>query len=164
MGAHQNVVGKFFTGRDLGCSDKFVDLPEKNRRICQYALDNGFDFLFRCDDDTFTYVDRMVRSTLEFLPDYAGTDCGGFAIGGAGIWLSRRTMEIVARGTWPAGEWRDDAFIGQVLKDHGGLMFSMPGTAGENQLLGPVVTEHPVSPERMRELYNAITPHPVVVP
>jgi hypothetical protein len=161
---HKNVVGKMFTGAELGCSDSFVDLPEKNKRLCRYALEHGFDYVFRCDDDTFVDVARMVRLTLEHTPAYAGSDCGGFAIGGAGIWLSRHAAEIVEAAPCMAGEWRDDAFIGAALKSHGIQMFNMPGTAGENQLLGPVVTEHPVSPERMRELYNASTPHPVVVP
>jgi hypothetical protein len=164
LAAHSNVVGKMFTGKELGCSDKFVDLPEKNRLMCQYGLDNGFDYIFRCDDDSFVYVDRMVRLTLEYAPEYAGSDCGGFAIGGAGIWLNRHAMGIVNGENPPAAEWRDDAFIGSALSAHGIKMFAMPGTAGENQLLGPAVTEHPVSPEKMRELYNALTPCPVTVP
>lgn len=151
--AHKNVVGKMFTGAELGCSDKFVDLPEKNRRICRYALEHGFDYVFRCDDDSYVDVARMVRLTLEHQPSYAGTDCGGFAIGGAGIWLDRNSLGIIASSDWVSGEWRDDAFIGAALKAHGISMFAMPGTAGENQLLGPPVTEHPVSPERMKELY-----------
>lgn len=155
LAVHKNVVGKFFTGKELGCSDKFVDLPEKNRRICRWALENNFDHLFRCDDDTFVYVDRAIRAFLQHDFDYAGSDCGGFAIGGAGIWLSRRSIECVAEGTWEAGEWRDDAFIGAALKSRGIRMETMPGAAGEGQLLGPTITEHPVSPERMRELYAA---------
>ncbi len=161
---HKNVVGKMFTGAELGCSDCFVDLPEKNKRIFRYALEHGFDYVFRCDDDTYVHVDRMVRSTLEHKPDYAGTDCGGFAIGGAGIWISRRVMEVIGRSDCPVGEWRDDAFIGTALKSAGIGMFAMPGAAGENQLLGPAVTEHPVSPERMRELYNAQSASLVALP
>lgn len=153
LAVQPHATGKFFTGPELGCDDKFTALPEKNKRICQYALDNGFDRLFRCDDDTFVHIDRMVRLAWEHEVDYAGSDCGGFAIGGAGIWLNRGAMEIVARSECPVGEWRDDAFIGTALKAHGIQMFAMPGAAGENQLLGPTVTEHPVSPERMKELY-----------
>ena len=157
LGAYHNVTGKFFTGAELGCSDKFVDLPEKNRRMCRWAVDNGFDRMFRCDDDTFVHVDRMVRQTLEFEGDYAGWDCGGFGIGGAGVWLSRKAMEIVASSDWEAGEWRDDAFIGAALKTHGICMHDMPGV-GDNICLGPAVTIHPVGPERMRELYGEVAP------
>lgn len=155
-----NVDGKFFTGKELGCDDSFVSLPEKNRRICQYALDNGYDRLFRCDDDTWCDVALMVRLALEHEDkDYAGSDCGGFAIGGAGIWLSRRAMQIVADGTWDAGEWRDDAFIGAALKAHGIPMFDMPGCAGENQLFGEPTTLHPVSPQQMRQMYQPLEPN-----
>lgn len=149
-----NLTAKFFTGAELGCSDEFTQLPEKNRRMIQWALDNGFDRMFRCDDDTFVHVDRLMRQTYEYPDiDFGGADCGGIALGGNGIWLSRRAMEIVAKADWEPGEWRDDAFISDTLKAHGVPMVDLPGLCDDLPGLGRV-TLHPRSPEQMQKLYE----------
>jgi hypothetical protein len=149
-----NVTAKFFTGAELGCSDDFVDLPEKNRRLIQYAIDNGFDKLFRCDDDTFVFVDRLVRQAIENPDiDFAGADCGGIALGGAGIWLSRRAMGVVVKSQCPEGEWRDDAWISDSLKANGIKMVELPGLSDEMPGYGRV-TLPPRSPEQMYQLHK----------
>jgi hypothetical protein len=149
-----NLDVKFFTGAELGCGDDFVAMPAKIKALCQWALDHGYERVFRCDDDTFVYVDRLMRQAYEHEVDYGGYDCGGFAIGGSGIWLSRRALEIIANSTWAENEWRDDAFIGDALKAHGIKMADLPGLSEEYQTHAGRVTVHPVSPERMKELYG----------
>jgi hypothetical protein len=54
-------------------------------------------------------------------------------------------------------EWRDDAFVGAVMKQNQIKMTDLMGlvTIGHQELPGiPTVTLHPVSPEKMRELYK----------
>lgn len=83
----------------LNCRDDYMALAYKTKAFCQWALTQEFDYLFKCDDDTFIATDRF----LEYVPmgDYIGVDpCDHinpkFASGGAGYWLSRRAAQVVA--------------------------------------------------------------------
>jgi hypothetical protein len=84
----------------LPCRDDYDSLIYKVREFCRWALSQQFDYVFKCDDDTFVVVDRL----LSFDPgghDYIGIDPVDhvnpkFASGGAGYWLSRRAVETVA--------------------------------------------------------------------
>ncbi|MBI1249051.1 hypothetical protein GC197_14565 [bacterium] len=77
------------------CPDDYPSLPQKTRWFCLWALANcNCDYLFKCDDDTYLAVDRL----LEILPshDYFGYDIQGYASGGAGYALSRQAALVVA--------------------------------------------------------------------
>ncbi|RCS49124.1 hypothetical protein DTL42_11310 [Bremerella cremea] len=77
------------------CPDNYESLPQKTRWFCNWALASAsFDFLFKCDDDTYVAIDRL----LSVLPnrDYVGYDIGGYASGGAGYLLSRRAAQVVS--------------------------------------------------------------------
>lgn len=145
---------KFFTGEELGCGDSHVEMPLKMRAICGYMVENGFDKMFRCDDDTYVRVDRMIRQGIELTDDYAGVNEGGFAIGGPGIWMSRKSCEVIAQAVPPdyQTEWRDDAWMGQVLREYGITVFNdLPGLGSDIQ--APLITAHPISPSDMRRRY-----------
>lgn len=85
----------------LPCGDNYDSLVHKTREFCRWALTQDFDYLFKCDDDTFVVTDRF----LEFDPagrDYIGVDPVDhihpkFASGGAGYWLSRPAAQAVAK-------------------------------------------------------------------
>lgn len=101
-------------------------LNRKTEAAVTYALAHGYDYVFKCDDDTFVRPDRLLGSGFE-KHDYSGTTEAHsarpigvyrWAQGGAGYWLSRRAMEIVsARGLHlsPA----EDICVGQLLANHG---------------------------------------------
>lgn len=148
-----NVEARFYT---LPGHDDHVSMPHKMRFICQQMLESDADVLFRPDDDTYVDVSRMVRQGIELSADYGGVDQGGFVIGGPGIWMSRRACEIVAASTPPdyRTEWRDDAWIGQVLASAGITLTDLPLTIMEkNVCLGPIISRHPCGPEEMRQRY-----------
>lgn len=152
--AFPNVQAEFFTLPGL---DDHVHLPHKMRAICRWMVEQNFNLMFRPDDDTYVDVSRMVRQGIELTCDYGGVDQGGFAIGGPGIWMSRKACEIVAQATPPDyhTEWRDDAWMGKVLKDAGIKLTDLPMTVmEENVCLGPIITRHPVSPDQMRMYYH----------
>lgn len=89
----------------------------KNKALFRWALDNGYDYVFRACDDTVMYPNRLLQN-LDYLKlhDYAGTMCGYGAMagtgeifvlryldymhGGVGIWLSRKAMEMLLADDW----------------------------------------------------------------
>ena len=94
----------------VDCDDRKEFMYYKVQALCRYALDNGYEHLFRCCDDTQLFVDRIRDAGLEPF-DYAGQmPCkfslggtfktwfkGGFDYmhGGTGIWLSRKAMQMI---------------------------------------------------------------------
>jgi len=87
-------------GRNLllpGPSD-YRSLPQRTRAFCQWAIArDDWDYLFKCDDDTYVAISRLVRYPL--TADYIGAEWApgvGFASGGAGYFLSRKAAEVVA--------------------------------------------------------------------
>ncbi|MFO0967978.1 MAG: class I SAM-dependent methyltransferase [Gemmataceae bacterium] len=85
----------------LPCPDDYRALLFKIHHWLRWALEQGFDGAFKCDDDTFVHADRLVRFDPDGA-DYVGVDPlhedqPVFASGGAGYWLSRRAMEAVVR-------------------------------------------------------------------
>ncbi len=82
------------------CGDSYADLPFKTQYICDYALDNRYDWVFKCDTDTLVHVPRLMAALPKAL-DYSGYYRGhpsepSYASGGSGYWLSRRAMKVVA--------------------------------------------------------------------
>lgn len=103
----------FFVGRDckvdrldeipLDVPDDWNGLPEKTREICRYAVRNDYDFLFKCDTDSYVSLPRLLASGFEKY-HYSGC-CGEqaniypdacFPANGGGYWLSRRSLEYLA--------------------------------------------------------------------
>ena len=90
-------------------------MVQKNKAIFRWALENGYDYVFRACDDSIVYPERIIQH-FEVLAkhDYAGTMCGYgklagtppgegiFALryldymhGGVGIWLSAKAMNLL---------------------------------------------------------------------
>lgn len=74
----------------LPVRDDYLALPVKMRAAFRWALEHEYDYIFKCDRDTFVHASRL----LDAVPagkDFVGLvgnpgDCCG---GGAGYWLSR---------------------------------------------------------------------------
>lgn len=130
---------RFFDGERLGVPDDYFSLPQKTKALCKYALQHGYDYLLKVDDDTYIHSDRLA------LPDadYAGifikaNDCGfpprfkdspkgthkyDYASGGA-YWLSRKAMQIVVETE--IDDWAEDRWVGQTLGKHGIALKVLP--------------------------------------
>lgn len=175
--AFSNVSLRFFYGAGnshelfndevaLEVPDDYAHLPHKTKAIYQWALGKGFDYVFKCDDDTFVYVDRLLASGFEAL-DYVGY-CypanGNYISGGPGYWLSRRALEVLA--TAPVGDnWAEDKWTGDTLKK--AKIFPardaryLPGFGGHYVRLEILPREHgyvsfhACRPAMMRTLYEA---------
>lgn len=106
----------------LDCSDTYKTLPQKVRAMCQWALDEGIDYVFRCDDDVYCRPERLLASGFE-NHDYIGRlrgPSGGFPhpyASGFSYWLSRRAMyQIVKYTSQPKDSAEDRWVAGQLLK------------------------------------------------
>ncbi|MEM7394388.1 MAG: alpha-1,2-fucosyltransferase, partial [Verrucomicrobiota bacterium] len=102
----------------IPCSDIYEALPSKTQGFCRWALEHeAFDYLFKCDDDTYIHVERF----LDFDPedkDYIGAEWtagAGYASGGAGYLLSRKAASIIAEhDDFPHGA--EDVLVGETLR------------------------------------------------
>lgn len=101
---------RFFHGRShaqlptdavrLDVEDDFANLPFKTQAMCRWALEQGYDFVFKTDTDTYIRIDRLLSSGFESY-DYSGyfnyePGPGAYASGGSGYWLSAAAMRIVS--------------------------------------------------------------------
>jgi hypothetical protein len=118
---------EFVPERDPLPDELFFDVNDtkeymvlKNKAIFQWALENGYDYVFRACDDSIVYPERIIQHfDLLAKHDYAGTMCGYgklagtppgegiFALryldymhGGVGIWLSTKAMKMLLMDNW----------------------------------------------------------------
>ena len=173
------VVGKFFMGNTatkeheaedvviLDCGDNYLfDLQVKIQKMAQWALDNGFDVMMKCDDDTFCHP-SLFPYLAETTVDYGGLTYIGYCCGGGpGYVLSKRSMEIIANASpslFPAAQHWEDRWMGEVLHAAGVQAVDIPGFVDEpNLMLRPEErrTFHPVSPLGMRQMYREFYEQP----
>ena len=77
----------------LPVRDDYMALPEKVRQAFRWALEHDYDYVFKCDRDTYIHADRLMAA-VPIWQDFVGLvgkdgDCCG---GGAGYWVSRLAM------------------------------------------------------------------------
>jgi hypothetical protein len=114
MGRVQNPAADELS---LDVEDGRDGLTHKTQGMMGYALLHGYDFLFRCDNDTYVVVDRLLASGFETREVTNG-------YGGTGIWLRADAMrELLAYGqpvfspnsgvweTWDTWGMYDDKWI-----------------------------------------------------
>lgn len=102
-----------------GPSD-YSSLPQRVRAFCQWAISrDDWDYLFKCDDDTYVAMSRLVRYPL--TADYIGaewTPGARYASGGAGYFLSRKAAEVVACHL-TRKEGPEDVYVRDALASQG---------------------------------------------
>lgn len=177
---------KFFFGRGatrmpepdevfLDCPDDYLNLPHKMQAIYRWALAHGFAFVYKCDDDTFVYLDRLLASGFEHY-DYTGYIVEpdevraprSYISGGAGYWLSRRALEHLAQEE--IDHWAEDLWTGRVMAKHGIRPHRdpryLPGFEKHYVDLDALpenhayISFHACTPEMMKRLHEA-NPSPV---
>jgi hypothetical protein len=122
-----------FTDDELG----LVEIDQHNNAIdpirthrtqlmVRWALEKGYDYIFRTDTDTYLWVNRLMACGYE-QHDYMGW-CVGYprhlekdwacntAHGGVGFFLSRRAMQIVADA--PVDKYLDGKYWGDLWAGH----------------------------------------------
>jgi hypothetical protein len=146
-GANATCDYRFFMGRGsvrspypdevfLDCGDSYYETAFKVKAICAWALTQGYDALFKCDDDTFVCSERLVCAGFENkefvgwkIPPSDENHPVTYPWGGPGYFLNTRMMKLAASDPYPTskpdGDTRDrcntyeDGWIGRVALDAG---------------------------------------------
>jgi hypothetical protein len=127
-----SVDVKFFLGNPVetvpAIDEVFVNADDtqagrtnKLVEVYRWALAHGYDYVFRCDPDTFVRPALLLDCGFE-RHDYMGALNSVFASGGSGFWLSKRAMQIVT--TEPiAPDSADDVYVADRLRPHGIVVY-----------------------------------------
>lgn len=151
-GKTPGVMCRFFVGGEHGspregkdmiylCApDTYNALPEKVLAFFRYAVDHyEFDWLFKCDDDTFVALDRLEELTNpEF--DLIGNmlvNIRNAPSGGAGYFLSRRLVEQILRQPGILMTGAEDLVFGE-------LAFRLGARCVATERLGMKPTPYPM--------------------
>jgi hypothetical protein len=106
----------------LPVDDGYNALPEKTRGICRWARTNGYQRLFKTDDDCYTQLNRLLASVPS--AEYVGRKRGPSGIfpapycSGLGYWLGPAAIHIVAEAEMN-GDTAEDRWIANVLLSRG---------------------------------------------
>jgi hypothetical protein len=178
----QKVSYRFFLGNPaagnaendevfLDVPDDYLGLPLKTRGVSRWALEQGFNLLYKTDVDTLVLPPNLLDSGFEQYDYVGGLNTERppvtFASGGAGYCLSEKAMKLVATNTpWPEGG-PEDVWVACVLKDNGILPQSdprfkfYPGSLLDKQTISYHLTSvrgwlQPYSPDQMFEKYSEV--------
>jgi len=92
----------------VSCPDDYENLALKTYLACKYIADNfDFDFLVKCDDDTYVNFDKL--NNIIIRDDYTGYQYNTRDVNymdGGGYVLSRKAVELIAQYNFYDGENR----------------------------------------------------------
>lgn len=105
----------------LKCPDDYASLPRKTKAMCAWAVDAGYDYVFKVDSDVYVATDRLevplghdysgrVRGAI---PGFPAPYCSGFS-----YWLSKKAMSILAAARITHNP-AEDSWVGNTLLEHG---------------------------------------------
>ena len=146
----------------LDVLDDYNSLPLKVKAVHAWALANGYTHVFKCDDDTFVHVPRLLASGYQREYYVGARRSLFFAQGGAGYWLNAEAMRVLAK--CPDHDWAvqkaEDIAVGFLLqgklpltKDTRYVDTRMGQTARETPTpKNEQITYHKTSPELMVEI------------
>lgn len=154
------------------CGDGYDSLIQKSTEICRYAAEHGYQFLFKCDTDTWVYAERLLIEIMENHFDYAGFRHANVASGGPGYLLSAHACRIIAtQGRQPRHPYAEDVHVARVLAangitplmlpdHHSGMsahfFFGDPKTFDPTKIPEGLVTAHAIFPDQMRAWHRIV--------
>lgn len=180
----KNVTVKFFYGKPsdgfprqplqdevfLDVPDGYGSLIEKSVAICKWAVEHDYEFLYKCDTDTWVFAERLLVEMMENAFDYAGYRHANVCSGGPGYFLSRHAAEIVAmHGDGRRHDYAEDVHVSRVLAEHNIIPIMLPNHRpgfsahfffGDGVSFDPskvteeIVTMHAVFPSQMRKMWE----------
>lgn len=149
----------------LACPDTYEALPAKIRAFFDHALEHeSFDWLFKCDDDTYVAQNRLHELTVgshELAGNAEFLDTKGYASGGAGYLLSRRIVAAVATDDRLPNIGCEDIIITKAALGHGAVPLptarlvwtATPAPRPDND----IITCHWCSPRQLSVVHAGMT-------
>jgi galactosyltransferase len=171
----------------LNCKDNYEDTPQKTiafLHFCRNFL--GYSKIFKCDNDTYLSVDRLLQSdfwknhdyagkpcskdgldrfyhfgkTTKPLPPYSGPHLGSYAEGGYGYSLSQRAIDAILKfdKTFSSGEIYEDKMVGDILRLSGYELHEVQlGADGQHPAKNNYfISAHPVMPTEMLAIHSQL--------
>ena len=150
--------------QQLDVEDDFWHLPAKMRAAFKYALDNeDFDWLVKCDDDSFIHLERLVQYIATLPPGSrdiygAAAGKGDGVCGGGGYILHRDMVATIAADDKFPDRGREDREVGNAVLRAGGKIVIVPqmnstrtpSPAKDND----IISCHHLSPRMMRKIHT----------
>ena len=148
----------------------------RTRALVRYALERKYDYLFKCDDDTYIRPHLLLSSGFESY-EYSGQcerhhadDIGWYkyAGGGGGYWLSRKAMIAVIESR--ICHCAEDCNAGQVLARAGirpqedDRYRNAVSDHDRRHPSSEWITLHKCDPEQIRIVHHALFPFPSCQP
>jgi len=104
----------------IDCPDDYENLTLKTRQILLWMLTNGYDYLFKCDNDTRLFLKEFRQYDYKAF-DYSGIffDYGKPELmyaSGNGYFLSRKACEIASRFEDLLKPGAEDVTVGKALQ------------------------------------------------
>lgn len=116
---------------ELDVPDGYLDVCIKIHEIIRWAYEQGYDYLFKVDDDTYVRPEKLIASNFKDY-DFIGGESfgidsnnrlfrylGGVNASGPGFWLSRKSMGLVLKYPRPGHAHPDEPWLGWVLRSQG---------------------------------------------
>lgn len=154
----------------LDCPDGYHYLSQKTQLIRRWALANGYDYVWKADDDTYVRPERLLANfqNLDYVGRLRGSSgnlrgpyCSGFCYG-----LSRKALELLAPIEWAVNEdfsedrWTGNRLLSLGISPHNESQFVVQSSKAcalsgrEAPLLGnAVIASCEYSPDIMRTVH-----------
>ncbi len=165
-----------FAGQDevflFGVRDDYWGIPDKVIRICQWALEHGYDYVAKCDDDV--YIAPLRFAALPLGADYIGRFRGPYGqypahlASGFFYWLSASACVHIQRSMRLNGDWMDERYVANLLAlwniwgytDPANYLVTGPFTCGKEILNRKILASGSVfceyGPQAMLEMHAAL--------
>ncbi len=152
-------------------ADDYPHLPAKGLAFYRYALQHyDFDWLFKCDDDTYVCLERLETlcdRRYELIGD-TSLAARGTPSGGAGYLMSRSLVErIVAHGKDVPATGAEDVIFGHLASELGVSVCSTNrlclSTERVPHISNKQVTCHWCSPKVMHDIFDNFNESPVAI-
>jgi SAM-dependent methyltransferase len=114
----------------LDCPDGYRDLPSKCMEIFKWALEHGYDYVFKTDSDVYIRPERLLAA-VPVGKDYVGRLRGparGYPApycSGMGYWLSRKALQARVDGG-NLLDFNEDLTTGNILLRAGIVPYNDP--------------------------------------
>lgn len=177
------ITVRFFVGGEgqrpepdtvmVDAPDTYSALPEKARGFLKAALveddlRDSFDWVFKCDDDTYVDLSRLpefTRCGMEHVGEVCWIANRQAASGGSGYLLSRRLVELLAADDTLETTGAEDKIIsGAAYRICGGRVHASNRLCHHHSTFpridNDLITAHWLNPDRMEAMHSILTMEP----